>query len=184
MFRFFGIPSQYQHRVLFYGILGAMVSRAGVRTLQVARLTYPQAPTHEIAAAAGRRGLPSLMSISRPGTAFIAALAAAVLACAGGAGAARVQETRSAFSRPEPDPSCRWTVRAPLAANGLEQVTVKVAIDRSGKLTLLEFLSPDLTPAAARELRQAFEKCVWKPGLDPDARPVDASAIVEIDTAK
>ena len=28
MFSYFAVPPQYQHRVLFYGILGAMVFRA------------------------------------------------------------------------------------------------------------------------------------------------------------
>jgi hypothetical protein len=91
-----------------------------------------------------------------------------------GGGANRQGQVRGApaeYSRPEPDPACRSTVQAPLAANGLEQVTVKIAVDRTGKPTLIEFLSPELTPAVALELRRAFEQCIWKPALGPDGQP-------------
>jgi integral membrane protein, TerC family len=36
IFNFFGIPAQYQHRVLFYGILGAVIFRIGFIALGVA----------------------------------------------------------------------------------------------------------------------------------------------------
>lgn len=108
-----------------------------------------------------------------------AALAALLLApgCAGPGAASRagqMPETAAASARPEPDPSCRATVRAPLVANGLERVTVKVGVDQTGKLTVLEFLSPDLTSAASMELRRAFERCAWKPAIGPDGQPRDA----------
>jgi len=106
----------------------------------------------------------------------LAALLGAVTGCAG-PGAARtgqMPESAAAYARPEPDPSCRATVRAPLVANGIERVAVKVAVDRTGKATVLEFLSPDLTPAASLELRRAFEQCAWKPSVGPDGQPRDA----------
>ncbi len=119
--------------------------------------------------------------MARPGGAILgcavhAALLGAAMGCAAG-GAARtgqMPETAAALARPEPDPTCRATVRAPLVANGLERVTVKVGVDHAGKLTVLEFLAPDLTPAAALELRRAFDQCVWKPAIGPDGQPRDA----------
>ncbi len=111
-----------------------------------------------------------------PRSAVLAALLGALAGCAGvgGARSGQVPEAQAALARPEPDPTCRATVRAPLVANGLERVTVKVAVDRAGKLTVLEFLSPDLTPSASLELRRAFEQCAWKPSIGPDGQPRDA----------
>jgi len=40
VFQFFGIPDQYQHRVLFYGILGALVFRALFIALGAALMKY------------------------------------------------------------------------------------------------------------------------------------------------
>ena len=102
--------------------------------------------------------------------------AALALACAIGCAGAqargeRVLQSPAAGALPEPDPSCRATVRAPLVANGLERVTVKVGVGPDGKLTVLEFLSPDLTPAEQLELRRAFDRCVWKPSIGPDGQP-------------
>ena len=117
-----------------------------------------------------------LETSARP-LALLATLVGAAAGCAGAGGAApaeRIPEAAAAYARPEPDPSCRATVRAPLVANGLERVSVKVAIDRTGKPTVLEFLSPDLTPAASLELRRALEQCIWKPSIGPDGRPRDA----------
>jgi len=100
--------------------------------------------------------------------AFPALLAAALAACAG---PERVRDAPAAYARPEPDPGCRATVQEPLAANGLERVTVKVEVSPQGKLVLVEFLEPDLSPAARLELRRAMEGCMWKPVLDPEGRP-------------
>lgn len=106
----------------------------------------------------------------------LAAVAALLLAagCAG-AGAARgpgrIPDVPTAYARPERDPGCRATVQEPLAANGLERVTVKVAADAQGRLVLIQFLSPDLTPVAMLELRRAFESCLWKPDVGPDGQP-------------
>ncbi len=87
----------------------------------------------------------------------------------------RVEHAQAEHARPEPDPSCRARVQEPLAANGLEHVTVKVSVDRHGKLTLLEFLSPDVTPAGQLELRRAYEQCIWTPAFVGGAT-VDSSA--------
>jgi tellurite resistance protein TerC len=40
VFRYFGIPAEYQHRILFFGILGAIVFRAGFIALGAALLHY------------------------------------------------------------------------------------------------------------------------------------------------
>lgn len=40
VFRYFGIPAQYQHRILFFGILGAICFRAGFIALGAALLRY------------------------------------------------------------------------------------------------------------------------------------------------
>lgn len=96
-------------------------------------------------------------------------LNAALAGCAAGPG--RVPGSPAAFARPEPDPGCRETVQAPLAANGLERITVKVEVSSEGRLVLLEFLEPDLSPSARLELRRAMEGCIWKPVLDAEGRP-------------
>lgn len=104
-------------------------------------------------------------------TAALAVLLLAACAGPGAPAAGRVPDAPTAHARPEPDPGCRATVQAPLAANGLEQVTVKIAADAQGKPVLIQFLSPDLTPAAMLELRRAFESCLWKPDVGPDGQP-------------
>jgi hypothetical protein len=82
----------------------------------------------------------------------------------------RIRDAPAAYALPEPDPGCRATVQEPLAAHGLERVTIKVAVGAGGKPVLVEFLSPDLTPAAMLELRRAVEQCVWKPEITPDGQ--------------
>ena len=104
----------------------------------------------------------------------IAALAAAC------ATASRTPERPDAFARPEPDPACRGTVQGLLARSGLEQVTVKVAVTPEGKPTLVQVLTPDLTPAAALEVRRAFEDCRWKPAVDPEGRPIEGNLTLAI----
>jgi hypothetical protein len=107
-----------------------------------------------------------------------AILLAGCAAPAGPSGAPRAPPDRIAMSHPEPDPACRGTVREPMVANGLEQVTVKVTVTPAGKLALVEFLAPDLNPTAAAELRAAYAACAWKPGLTPSGEPVEASKIL------
>ncbi len=97
-------------------------------------------------------------------------------ACAGAGGAKtgdRVRDAPAAYALPQPDPALKLTVQERLVTYGLEKVVVKVAVSRTGTPTLIEFLTPDLTPAAVRELRQAFSGCIWKPGLGPDGEPVE-----------
>jgi hypothetical protein len=100
---------------------------------------------------------------------WVAALAAAC------ATASRTPERPEALARPEPDPACRGTVQGLLARNDLEQVTVKVAVTPRGTPSLVQVLTPDLTPAAALEVRRAFESCSWKPAVDPEGRPIEGS---------
>lgn len=107
--------------------------------------------------------------LRRQRPALLALLAAALAGCAARPG--RVHDSPAAYARPEPDPGCRETVQAPLAANGLERITVKVEVSREGRLALLEFLEPDLSPSARLELRRAMEGCIWKPVLDAEGRP-------------
>jgi hypothetical protein len=104
--------------------------------------------------------------------ALLALLTAATAGCAAApARPERVRDSPAAFAHPEPDPGCRATVQEPLAANGLERVTVKVEVGPQGKLALVEFLEPDLSPAARLELRRAMEGCIWQPVLDAEGRP-------------
>lgn len=105
----------------------------------------------------------------------------AVALAAGCATAPRhVEERAGSLARPEPDPACRGTVQGLLAANGLEQVTVKVAVSRAGTPALVQVLTPDLTPAAAVEVRRAFETCRWKPAVGPDGALAEGSITLAI----
>ncbi len=74
-------------------------------------------------------------------------------------------ESQAALSKPEPDPECWGTVQDRLVAHGIQQVTARITVDRTGKVALVRFLSPDLSPAAERDLRSACESCAWKPAL-------------------
>lgn len=91
-----------------------------------------------------------------------AALAALALACA--TPARHVDERQAGYANPEPDPACRQLVAQSLAVNGLERVTVRVAV--GGDRAAVDLLAPELTPAAAAEVRRAFAACVWRPGPD------------------
>ena len=101
----------------------------------------------------------------------LAALAALAAAGCAAPRPERVRDTPAAYAHPEPDPGCRATVQEPMAAHGLERVTIQLAADAAGKVVLVQFLSPDLTPAAMLELRRAFESCIWKPDIAPDGQP-------------
>ncbi len=84
----------------------------------------------------------------------------------------RIRDAPTAYSLPEADPASRFTAREPLTSNGLDKVVVKLAASATGNPSLVEFLTPDLTPSAALELRQAFSDCIWKPALGPSGEPV------------
>jgi len=103
--------------------------------------------------------------------------AALATACAT---ASKTPERPDALARPEPDPACRGTVQGLLAVNGLEQVTVKVAVTREGRPSLVQVLTPDLTPAAALEVRRALESCAWKPAVGPEGNPVEGNLTLAI----
>ncbi len=99
---------------------------------------------------------------------------AAALACAGARGG--IPESAAGTALPEPDPTCRGTVQDKLVVEGIEQVRVAVDVDQTGKLALVQFLTPALTPAQTVELRRALEGCAWRPGVGPDGEPVSSHA--------
>ena len=113
--------------------------------------------------------------------AILAALAVALCAgCATSPPAARAPESPAALALPEPDPVCKGTVQERLLAHGLDQVTVALDLDASGRAELVRVLSPELTPAAADDLRRAFEACPWAP---PEAGGGARSGTVQVRVA-
>lgn len=90
---------------------------------------------------------------------IVAVVAAVVLGCAG---PRPPPERAAASARPEPDPACRTAVADTLRLTALERVTVRVALVE-GRATV-DVLAPELTPAAAAEVRRAFAECAWRPG--------------------
>ena len=119
---------------------------------------------------------------SSRGTSTGVMLCGALLACAGAPArspAARMPERAAAYAHPEPDPACRGTVQESLASNGLDRIEVKLARAPDGKVRVVEFLTPDLTPAAKVELARAYGECAWAPPPSPRAAP---SAEVWTDT--
>jgi hypothetical protein len=89
-----------------------------------------------------------------------AALAAPLaLACAG---ARTVPERAAAAAHPEPDPACRQLVADTLRLRGVEEVAVRVGLERDR--ARVDLLAPALTPAAAADVRRAFAECAWRPG--------------------
>ncbi len=54
----------------------------------------------------------------------------------------------------------------------MDKTVVKVTVEPTGTPKLVALLTPDLTPTAALELRQAFGECIWKPSLGPNGEPV------------
>jgi hypothetical protein len=101
---------------------------------------------------------------TRRGVVVFSAVAGALLACAASperAPVERMPERALAYAHPEPDPACRATVQESLHTNALERVVVKLARERDGRVRVVEFLEPDLTPAARVELTRAFGECAW-----------------------
>jgi hypothetical protein len=90
-------------------------------------------------------------------------LAAGCAAPAASSPVARMPESAVAQARPEPDPACRSTVQDSLRRNRLDQVSVRVSVDPSGRADAVSILSPDLTPAATVDLQRAFAGCLWAP---------------------
>lgn len=95
----------------------------------------------------------------RPALASAAALAAVVLGCAG---PRPLPERAVSTAHPEPDPGCRLLVADSMRLTGVERVTVRVALAK--ERAAVELLAPELTPAAAAEVRRAFAECAWRPG--------------------
>lgn len=88
-----------------------------------------------------------------------AAVTALVLGCAG---PRPVPERAAASAHPEPDPACRVLVADTLRLTGVERVTVRVAL--GPERPAIQVLAPELTPAAADDVRRAFSECAWRPG--------------------
>jgi hypothetical protein len=71
-------------------------------------------------------------------------------------------ERAAASARPEPDPACRVAVADAMRLTGVERVSVRVALEKDR--AAIDLLAPELTPAAAAEVRRAFADCAWRPG--------------------
>lgn len=71
-------------------------------------------------------------------------------------------ERAAAGAHPEPDPACRTVVADTMKLTGVERVTVRVALVK--ERVAIDLLAPELTPAAAAEVRRAFAECAWRPG--------------------
>jgi hypothetical protein len=95
----------------------------------------------------------------RPVLASAAAFAAIALGCAG---PRPLPERAASTAHPEPDPSCRVLVADTMRLTGVERVTLRVALDEGR--AAVDLLAPELTPAAAAEVRRAFAECAWRPG--------------------
>lgn len=112
----------------------------------------------------------------RPAVPILAALALALAGCAPhrpapATGAPDLPTMRSQQALAEPDPAWRASVQAPLAALGLSQVTVRLALDPArGRVRLVEVLSPELSPADAQQLERAFEAVPWSPRVDAEGQ--------------
>jgi len=112
-----------------------------------------------------------------------AASLAVVLAagCAGVRGStAGLRQQPTATSHPEPDPACVGIVSQCPAISGLQQVVMKVGVNREGKLAFLDVLTPDLTAADTVEIRRALEGCVWKPAIGPNGELVEGTFTLAI----
>ncbi|HEY7724809.1 MAG TPA: hypothetical protein VH880_05715 [Anaeromyxobacteraceae bacterium] len=105
-----------------------------------------------------------------PRAPLVVAALALVAGCAAPGREARGErwpETPAALAVPEPDPSCRGTVQEALGRGGLQRVVVRLAAGPSGRVEVVSFLSPDVTPAAQAEIRRALATCAWAPRPAP-----------------
>jgi hypothetical protein len=99
-------------------------------------------------------------------------LGAALAAHARGAEPERIPPPPAAYSLPVLDTADRGTPRDQLRPYGLDKVVVKVTGLGLHPPPRIDVLTPDLTPATAFELREAFPECIWKPALGPNGEPV------------
>jgi hypothetical protein len=74
----------------------------------------------------------------------------------------RTLESPTAHALPEPDPALRGTPQGSRTLEGTEVVAVRLGRDASGNVTLLEVVSPALTPEQQREVARAFAAGEWK----------------------
>ncbi len=108
----------------------------------------------------------------------LAALAAALAAACATAQHTRQQPASAA--RPEPDPACLGIVSQCPAISGLQQVVMKVGVNREGHVAFLDVLVPDLTSADTLEVRRALDRCVWKPAVGPNGERVEGTFTLAI----
>jgi hypothetical protein len=104
-------------------------------------------------------------------------LSCTILGCSTTRRSERVPDSQAARSQPEPDPACWGTVQDRLLVHGIQEVTVRITFDPTGKVKLVRFLSPALSPAEERDLRSACESCVWKYRLTDHAVPDETSSV-------
>jgi hypothetical protein len=88
-----------------------------------------------------------------------AGFAAIALGCAG---PRPLPERAVSTAHPEPDPGCRVVVADSMRLAGVERVTLRIALEK--QRASVDLLAPELTPAAAAEVRRAFADCAWRPG--------------------
>jgi hypothetical protein len=84
---------------------------------------------------------------------------ASLTACAGLASSAteRAPESPASHARPDTDPELLETPRGATALVPVEQVSVRVRRVADGRLSIVEFLSPQLPEADQVKLRLAYE---------------------------
>lgn len=109
------------------------------------------------------------------GRAAASALLLGLLGCAD-APRGRIPESPAAFAHPEPDPSLRGAPQGSRTLLATETVTVRFRRDASGRPTLVEVLSPTLSPEEQRALIRAFDAGEWR---RPAPRSPDSETWIE-----
>jgi hypothetical protein len=95
--------------------------------------------------------------------ALVAGLAGLVgLAACAGAPRDRALYPPGSYAHPEPDPALRGSPQGSRALDATEMVAVRLGRDASGNVTLLEVLSPALTPEEQQALIRAFARGEWR----------------------
>ncbi len=74
----------------------------------------------------------------------------------------RIRESPVAHAHPESDPASRGTPQGSRTLEATEVVAVRLGRDPSGRVTLIEVLSPALSPEEQRALIRAFEAGEWR----------------------
>jgi hypothetical protein len=82
-------------------------------------------------------------------------------------GAEPMRENRASTAQPAPDPTLHGTVQGERAVPPLERVTARLARAPDGRLTVVDVLSPELTPTQREELQRGLEQGEWRPEGTP-----------------